>query len=96
MDADVLESMWASVDYTNMTHPLKSSHTSPINFGLTTPSSNRISDTGMPDQTNFEPYRYISGPAIQFSEQSPNPSLMFEGLSPFMSYFGGAPMDFGA
>ena len=96
MDADMLESMWASVDYINMTHGLKSSNTSPINFGPTPPASNHVFDTGVPNSTSFEPYRYISGPPIQFNEQSPNPSLMFEGLSPFTSYFGGAPMDFGA
>jgi hypothetical protein len=96
MNADMLESMWASVDYNNMTHALKSSNTSPINFGLSPPTSNRVFDTGMLNQPIFEPYRYISGPPIQFNEQSPNPSLTFEGLSPFTSYFGGVPMDFGA
>jgi hypothetical protein len=91
----MLECLWASVDYNNMTHALNSSNTSPINFGLTPPDSNRVFNMAMPDQTSFDPPRYISGPALPLDEQSPNPNLSFEGLSPFTSYFGGAPMDFG-
>ncbi|KIN00054.1 hypothetical protein OIDMADRAFT_146481 [Oidiodendron maius Zn] len=95
-DADELECLWASVDYNNMTHALKSSNTSPINFSLTPPDYSRVFNTIMSDQASFDSYRYISSSAIPLNEQSPNPSLGFEGLSPFTSYFGGAPMDFGA
>lgn len=85
--------MWASVDYNNMTNALKP--TSPVNFSLSPPDSSRIFNVGMADQVNLDAYRYMSAPGLQFNEQSPNPSLAFEGMSPFTSYFGGAPMDFG-
>jgi hypothetical protein len=96
VDADMMESLWASVDYNNMTHAMNSTSISPANFGLTPPVSNGVVDTDLVHQTALEPDGYTPSQAIQFHSQSPDPGLSFEGLSPFTSYFGGASMDFGA
>jgi hypothetical protein len=96
MSADMMESLWASVDYNNMTHAMNLTRNSPATFHPSVPASNDVFHTARADQTGFDPHANASSQGIQFNSQSPNPSFSFGGLSPFTSYFGGASMDFGA
>lgn len=87
---NMIENYWASVDYTTMSQSWKSP-VSPVGFGEPSPGFS-LFDMGEAELPGFDTR---PGPASHLSGQSPYPNLMFDGMSPITSFFGGSTMNFG-
>ena len=93
LDVNMIENLWASVDYTTMSQSWKSP-VSPVSFGSTPPGFNAMFDMGEAEMAGFDTRRdHPTG--SQLGGQSPYPNLMFDGMSPITSFFGGSSMNFG-
>ncbi|KFY72243.1 hypothetical protein V499_07610 [Pseudogymnoascus sp. VKM F-103] len=94
LDAKILQNLWASVDTTTLSQPLKPITSS---IGCDTPSTgfNSLLELDARDLSNFDINGLSPDPVSHLDMQSPNPSLALDGMSPFTSFFTGGSMNFG-
>ncbi|OBT61558.1 hypothetical protein VE03_08897 [Pseudogymnoascus sp. 23342-1-I1] len=94
LDAKILRNLWASVDTTTLSQPLKPITSS---IGCDTPSTgfNSLLELDARDLSNFDINGLSPDPVSHLDMQSPNPSLALDGMSPFTSFFTGGSMNFG-
>ncbi|KFX92665.1 hypothetical protein O988_07173 [Pseudogymnoascus sp. VKM F-3808] len=94
LDAKILRNLWASVDTTTLSQPLKPMSSS---IGGNTPFTgfNSLLDLDARDLSNFDINGLSPAPVSHLNMQSPNPSLALDGMSPFTSFFTGSSINFG-
>lgn len=91
MDENMLENLWAAVDYATMCQPKPPT----LVDGFSGPSPELDAIFGLTSADGSHSPHYLPSQVGRHSEQSPYPNLTFDGMSPITSFFGSSSMNFG-